>query len=969
MADDSVCVIESPSSSSEADDNSDEDYNPTAARGRKAGTKSRAPVAKKAVGKKAATSRKKSPVLIDLVSSPAPGPASDVKVTTPTGRKRKLGASTPKLQASNGGDQPVKEEGGAEAKPVKRARTVLPEYIPLEGPMRPAPPVPPKKPMVKPRPRKPAATLPKKPKLQKAALSALSAAKEPAAGSTADDAIDVEAEWEARYGWRVEEAVASTVGVQVDVVRNVVNMLTNDCTIPFIARYRREQTGGLQADGLQDIQDTYASLLQVKKKARTILDTLTKENKGDPSVRKLIITAKSSVELDHLFAPYKESKGRSLAQRAKNLGLEETAQQILRGEATVDSINPESLVKADVKGLQSAKEVMLGWQHILADVLSKDRMVLDYLANMAKSPGILLTASKSASAAKLERQAFADGTPGICDKKYDNYANFSRDMRSVQPHQVLAINRGESQKVLTVKLVLPPQLAPGLKRFCESRLCNMGVKMQGQTLQLVKDSVEDAYSRLLEPHLLRSIRSQLTKEAEKESVSVFRSNLRQLLLTPPVRGHAVLGIDPGFKHGCKLAAVSANGSLLQHAVIYPHSGNKGPAANILRQMVLTHNCDLVALGNGTACRETEAFLSELISQGCFEPIKLKYCTVEESGVSVYSVTKDAEAELPGLDPNIRSAVGIARRLQDPLLEYVKVEPKHLGVGMYQHDVTESLLKSALEGVVVECVSFVGVDINVCPELTLRKVSGLNAGTARNIVEWRTTNGPFRNRQQLLKVKRLGNKAFEQCAGFVKVFPETASAAKAAGGGTTSQETTAQSSKPAKGIGGGGSFNPLDMTVIHPESYTLAEHFISHLGLNKEAIGKPYFIEKVRQETAKHGVNHFVNLLGGSIATMQLIVDALQHSVEYDIRSEQHQPLFKSGVLSLDEVHAGLELTGKVKNCTNFGAFVDIGVGTDGLIHVSQMNGHTVALGDRVTVRVLNIERDRRRIGLRLLSKG
>ncbi|KAH8021363.1 hypothetical protein HPB51_015510 [Rhipicephalus microplus] len=741
-------------------------------------------------------------------------------------------------------------------------------------------------------------------------------------------------------------------------------------------------------------------------------------------------------------------------------------------------------------GLSSCVRQADGLPNVEGQPVGKGRAGV-YWGWKAKSPGILLTATKSASAAKLERRAAVDGTPEICDKKYDLYAKFSKDVRAVQPHQVLAINRGESHKVLTVKLVLPPQLEPGLKNFCESCLRNMGVKMQGQTMQLVRDSIEDAYTRLLEPHLFRSIRSQLTKEAEKESVSVFRSNLRQLLLMPPVRGHAVLGIDPGFKHGCKLAAVSANGSLLQHAVISPHNGNKVQAANVLRQMVLTHNrlgeeadakcrqceveekmkkmmvaqselliriakletalateqektrpmgerlksveealaklnkeaaygensrepatrtvekeeqaslektglagstvarpsfseilllersgflqafhalnamrsCDLVALGNGTACRETEAFLSELISKGCFEPIKLKYCTVEESGVSIYSVTKDAEAELPGLDPNIRSAGAAAGSCESHVFEEKKEREK--GV---KHDVTESLLKSALEGVVVECVSFVGVDINVCPELTLRKVSGLNAGTARNIVEWRTTNGPFRNRQQLLNVKRLGSKAFEQCAGFVKVFPQTASGAKPAGE-STGQKKTTQPTKAAKGSSKDDSFNPLDMTVIHPESYTLAEIFISHLGLDKEAIGKPQFIEKVRQETAKYGVNHFVNLLGGSIATMQLIVDALQHSVEYDIRSEQHQPLFKSGVLSLDEVHAGLELTGKVKNCTNFGAFVDIGVGTDGLIHVSQMNGQTIALGDRVTVRVLNIERSRGRIGLRLLSKG
>ncbi|XP_077540757.1 S1 RNA-binding domain-containing protein 1 isoform X2 [Haemaphysalis longicornis] len=939
MDDDSVYVIDPPSSPEVDDDDGDEDYVP-AAPSRKAGTKGRKPAAK---APKAP--RRKTPVVIDLVS-PAESPVVPVnnpasKAAPKPGRKRKV--SLPDYIPLEG---PL---DAAEAKPLKRARTDKPDVVALDGSV-------PKKKVA--RPRKSAVGL-----LKKANLQVPSAG----AGSTPDAAIDVEAEWEARYGWRVEEAVASAVGVQVDVVRNVVDMLSKDCTIPFMARYRREQTGGLQADGLQNIQDTYTGLMQVKKKAQTMLQTLSKEKKGDADVRKLIISARSSVELDHLFAPYKESKGRSLAQRAKNLGLEETAQRILRGEATVESINPESLVKPDVKGLQSAKEVLLGWQHILADVLSKDRAVLDYLANASQNPGIQLTATKTASAVKLERQAHADGTPEISDQKYDNYANFCKNLRFVQPHQVLAINRGESQKVLSVKLQLPPNLTPGVKQFCESRLRSMGLRMQGtETAALVRAAVEDAYTRLLEPHLFRTIRSRLTKEAEKESVRVFRCNLRQLLLTPPVRGHAVLGIDPGFKHGCKLAAVSANGKLLEHAVMFPHTGLRSQAAHTLKQMVLKHSCDLLALGNGTACRETEAFLSELISRGHFEPLKLKYCTVEESGVSVYSVTKEAEAELPGLDPNIRSAVGIARRLQDPLLEYVKVEPKHLGVGMYQHDVTESLLKSALDGVVVECVSFVGVDINVCPESMLKKVSGLNAGTARSIVEWRSTQGPFCNRQQLLSVKRLGNKAFEQCAGFVKVFPETATRQA----GTPPGQATAAPQKKGKGAkSSSNSFDPLDMTVIHPESYTIAEHLISHLGLTKDGIGKPHFIEKVKQETSKHGVSHFVNLLGGTIATMQLIIDALQHSVEYDIRSEQHQPLFKSGVLSMAEVHEGLELTGKVKNCTNFGAFVDIGVGRDGLIHSSQMNGQQVSLGDRVTVRVVSIDKARGRISLRLVSRG
>ncbi|CAN7988958.1 unnamed protein product [Ixodes hexagonus] len=744
-------------------------------------------------------------------------------------------------------------------------------------------------------------------------------------------------------------------------------MLQKDCTIPFIARYRREQTGGLQADGLQDIQQVYQNLLSVKKKAQTMLAHLAKEKKGDAMVKKLIISAKTSEELDHIFAPYKEAKGKSLAQRAKLLGLEESATRILQGQTTVEALPPETLVKPDVKGLASAKEVLLGWQHIIADFISKDRAVLDFLSNMSKSPGIMLTATKSSSATKKAKEALTEGKQqDHNDKKYDNYINFSRDIRTVQPYQarsVLAINRGESQKMLTVKVVLPPSFPASVRNFCASRVREQGAKMHGQTLRLVENAVDDAYSRLLEPHLIRSIRSTLTKVAEQESVNVFRSNLRQLLLTPPVRGHAVLGIDPGFKHGCKLAAVSASGKLLQHSVIHPHlnPASRCTAGNILRQLVVTHNCDLIALGNGTACRETEALLSELISQRAFEPVRVKFCTIDESGASIYSVTKEAEAELPGLDPNIRSAVGIARRLQDPLLEYVKVEPKHLGVGMYQHDISESVLKSALEGVVVECVSFVGVDINVCPETILRKVSGLNTGTAKNIVEWRETNGPFKNRQQLLSVKRLGNKAFEQCAGFIKIFPETARATK--GNGTAAPAQKPKSKKMSD------EFEPLDMTIIHPESYTFAELLISHLKLKKEDIGKPHFIETVKRESARQGVNHFVNILGGSIATMTLIVDALQQNVEYDIRSEQHQPLFKSGVVSLDEIEVGQELTGKVKNCTQFGAFVDIGVGKDGLIHCSQMNGYRVNLGDRVTVRVVNLERSRGRIGLRVIAMG
>ncbi|EEC13399.1 conserved hypothetical protein, partial [Ixodes scapularis] len=765
--------------------------------------------------------------------------------------------------------------------------------------------------------------------------------------------------WEARYGWKVDLAVSASVNARVDVVRNVVDMLQKDCTIPFIARYRREQTGGLQADELQNIQQTYQSLLSVKKKAQTMLAHLAKEEKGDATVKKLIISAKSLEELDHIFAPYKEAKGKSLAQRAKLLGLEDSANRILQGQTTVEALPPETLVKPEVKGnleLSGSSEKLSSLSPVKTTewgLKGRD----PWLVRMSKSPGIMLTATKSSSAAKKAKEALTEGKQqDHADKKYDNYINFSRDVRSVQPYQarsVLAINRGESQKMLTVKVVLPPSFPVSVRNFCASRVREQGAKMYGGTLRLVESAVEDAYSRLLEPHLIRSIRSTLTKVAEQESVNVFRSNLRQLLLTPPVRGHAVLGIDPGFKHGCKLAAVSASGKLLQHSVIHPHASpaSRYSAGNILRQLVVTHNCDLIALGNGTACRETEAFLSELISQRAFMPVPVKFCTIDESGASIYSVTKEAEAELPGLDPNIRSAVGIARRLQDPLLEYVKVEPKHLGVGMYQHDISESVLKNALEGVVVECVSFVGVDINVCPETILRKVSGLNAGTAKNIVDWRETHGPFKNRQQLLSLQSVTNEN-KVC---FHLFQRNGSSVPA----------QKQKSKKVSD-----EFDPLDMTIIHPESYRFAELLICHLKLKKEDIGKQHFIETVKRESSRLGEH-----MAGTVRA--LAVQALPVSVIFlyiepgpaFLLTEQHQPLFKSGVVSLDEIEVGQELTGKVKNCTQFGAFVDIGVGKDGLIHCSQMNGHRVNLGDRVTVLVVNLERSRGRIGLRVIGKG
>ncbi|XP_064489482.1 S1 RNA-binding domain-containing protein 1-like [Ornithodoros turicata] len=772
-----------------------------------------------------------------------------------------------------------------------------------------------------------------------------------------DSIIDVDAEWEAKYGWRVEDEVAAATNQRADVVRNVVRLLEKECTIPFIARYRREDTGGLMADILQDIQQTHNNMLAVKKKALAMIKSLETGKKADAETRKMIYSAKTLDELEHLYAPYKEAKGRSLAQRAKALGLEDAANKILHGEATVMSLQLEDLVKHGTKGLENIHVILLGLQHIIAEYISRHRDVLDYLSNLSKQRGIMIRVKKSAAAVKKAKDS-ADGKCSVDDKKYDNYVDLFRPVDSLQPHQVMAINRGESQKILTVKIELPESFSFMINSFCKDKLNLSSTQSKdGDTRNLIDAAVDDAYSRLLVPYIQRHVRSSLTKEAEKESVNVFRSNLRQLLLTPPIRGHTVMGIDPGFRHGCKIAVVSPSGDLLSTGIVFPHGGEAQArsSANKITQLAKQHGCDLIALGDGTASRETEKFLSSLISQGAFQPLEVEYCTVNESGVSIYSVTKEAEEELPGLDPNLRSAVGIARRLQDPLLEYVKVEAKHLGVGMYQHDISQCTLKNALEGVVVECVSFVGVDVNVCPEAVLRKVSGLNASTAKNIVEWRRTHGPFKNRQQLLTVKRLGAKAYEQCAGFVKIYKETSQA-----------PCNPPPAKKAK-MGIPNSFEPFDMTIIHPESYQFAELFVTHLGLQKSDLGTPAFTRTVRREVERRGVNHFVNTLGGSIATMQLIAEALQQKVDEDIRSEHDKPVFRRSIAQMSDLCVGEVYTGRIKNCTNFGAFVDIGVGKDGLIHVSHMNRLQPKLGDRVTVKITNLDVSRGRIGLQLIS--
>ncbi|PNF21294.1 hypothetical protein B7P43_G02121 [Cryptotermes secundus] len=626
------------------------------------------------------------------------------------------------------------------------------------------------------------------------------------------------------------------------------------------------------------------------------------------------------------------------------------------------------------KGLASIKDVELGIQHIIADIISKDRDVLDLLHKLKEDANIWLTTSKSRPAKEAKTDNKKDVKKGrdgrkdnkdkaFVESKFETYFNFSVPIKSVKPYQVLAVNRGESLKVLSVKINIPDLVLHDLVKFCGRHWLCRGLSYSLRR-RIIDQSIGDSYTRLIQPLLVRQVRSELTRKAEHAAVEVFATNLKTLLLTPPLRGNTVLGIDPGFRNGCKLGITSHTGSLLATDVIYPPFGRQinpdsDSSACKLKELLVKYNCKLIALGNGTACRETEAYLSDLIKNGWFYPLDVQFTIVSEQGASIYSCSPVAQKEFPDTDPNVISAVSLARRLQDPLGELVKVEPKHLGVGMYQHDVPEKELSCALDEVVVECVSFVGVDVNIASHCLLRRVAGLNSSRAEKIIEWRSNNGPFINRQQLKQVKGIGPKTFEQCAGFIRIIPETAQKKN-----TNSAENSSQRKKQKLSIDD--TENPLDRTWIHPESYSVALRFIAKCGAKVEDLGKPDFVSKISITVTTAGLKELAEEFDVPEAQMKLITEGLKVTPEHDLRSEFQKPLFRRSISSLEDIHAGAVLTGRVRNVTHFGAFVDIGVGIDGLIPQSRLRNTRLRLGDRIEVKVFSLDIIRRRISLGLL---
>ncbi|XP_049927595.1 S1 RNA-binding domain-containing protein 1 [Epinephelus moara] len=782
--------------------------------------------------------------------------------------------------------------------------------------------------------------------------------------------------------WDLIELLSTLTCVERWVCANIIGLLREENTVPFMVRYRKEMINHMDADAVRDVQLVYEEICSLAKKTQSVIQTLKKDGVLTAELEQDLRSCRSADELDHVYSPYKKGSKLTKARRAKALGLEEAASALMETPHTLDL---RAWVKPGTEGLSSVEEVATGVEHILADMIAKDPETLTYVKTLCENSFVTIQSSVSKSALKekeQEKSAQGHKKPGAQQNKnkdidkFHIYVDFTCNINRIQPHQTLAINRGESLKILTVKVNIPDRVKSDFTRWCINNRWRPKTLARDELRAMINNAVEDSYKRLILPLLTRSYRTKLTSTAEKESIAMFVRNLRQRLLVCPVRGCVIMGVDPGFRHGCKLAILSPTSQILHTDVVYLHNSDQRKEADKLRHLMMKYSCSKVVIGNGTACRETESVFADLISRRCFNPLDVSYCITNEAGASIYSVSPEAVKEMPDMDPNLRSAVSIGRRVQDPLAELVKIDPKHIGIGTYQHDVSAGALKAALDGVVQECVSFVGVDINICSETLMRHVAGLNAGRARSIAEWREQNGPFANREQLKLVKGMGPKTYQQCAGFIRINPQTLHSAKSSPH-PAPEKPTAKKSKGKAGVNIPTSFNPLDQTCIHPESYHIAQRFLSLVGGSADQIGSAGLRQCVESKVRTSSVEELARTLDTTPETLQLIIDGLTQPPGFDIRQNFGQADFKRGIVSMSDLRVGTVLTGRVDNTTLFGAFVDIGVGRAGLIHKSNITldklpvsqrRRSLALGpgERVEVRVLNVDLQRGRIGLDLI---
>ncbi|KAF1375532.1 hypothetical protein PFLUV_G00221180 [Perca fluviatilis] len=731
---------------------------------------------------------------------------------------------------------------------------------------------------------------------------------------------------ELNMNWDLIELLSNLTCVERWVCVNIIRLLREDNTVPFMVRYRKEMINHMDADAVRDVQLVYEEICSLAKKTQSVIQTLKKDGVLTAELEQNLRSCRSADELDHVYSPYKKGSKLTKARRAKALGLEAAASALMDAPHTLDL---RAWVKPGTEGLSSLEEVATGVEHILADMIAKDPETLTYVKTLCENSFVTIQSSVSKSALKEKEQhksVQGHKAPGAQQNKnkdidkFHLYVDFTCNIHRIQPHQTLAINRGESLKILTVKVNIPDKVKSDFTRWCINNRWRQRTFARDELRTIIKNAVEDSYKRLILPFLTRSYRTKLTSAAEKESIAMFVRNLRQRLLVCPVRGCVIMGVDPGFRHGCKLAVLSPTSQILHTDVVYLHNSGQQKEADKLRHLMIKYSCSRVVIGNGTACRETESVFADLISRRSFHPLDVSYCITNEAGASIYSVSPEAVKEMPDMDPNLRSAVSIGRRVQDPLAELVKIDPKHIGIGTYQHDVSAGALKAALDGVVQECVSFVGVDINICSE---------------TLMSGKSSPHPL---------------------------PEKPAAKKAKGKTSVNIPT---------------SFNPLDQTCIHPESYHVAQRFLSLMGGSADQIGSAALRQCVEGKVRTSSVEELARTLDTTPETLKLIIDGLTQPPGFDIRQNFGQADFKRGIVSMSDLRVGAVLTGRVDNTTLFGAFVDIGVGRAGLIHKSNITldklpasqrRRSLALGpgERVEVRVLNVDPQRGRIGLDLI---
>ena len=696
-------------------------------------------------------------------------------------------------------------------------------------------------------------------------------------------------------------------------VKNVVQLLDEGNTIPFIARYRKELHGAMDDTSLRSLEERLQYLRGLAERRETVKKSISEQGKLTDELAAAIDSAKTLAEVEDLYRPYKQ-KRRTRATAAREKGLEPLASLLFAQERGCP--RPEDAARSFIdpeKGAETLADALQGANDIIAEWISDNAAVRGSLREMLEKRGTLR------SLAATEE-----------DSVYRLYYDFEQPLSRLQGHQILAINRGEKEKMLSATVLLDREQAlPLLRRAV--------VKPGSAAMDFVKAAAEDAYDRLIYPSLEREMRASLTERADEGAIGQFALNLKPLLMQPPVKGKVTMGLDPGYRMGCKDAVVDGTGKVLDTAVVYPTYGErqKGEAIAALLKLIRKHGVEHIAIGNGTASRETEQMAVELIRQASASGAHVSYMIVSEAGASVYSASKLAAEEFPQYDVNLRSAVSIARRLQDPLAELVKIDPKAIGVGQYQHDMPQKQLDDALCGVVEDCVNAVGVDINTASPSLLQRVSGLNATTAKNVVAYREENGAFTSRAQIKKVPKLGPKAFQQCAGFLRV-PESKSI--------------------------------LDNTAVHPESYEAAKALLALSGHTLADV-KEGRISDLPERIKSYGEGKAAAEIGVGVPTLRDIVSELLKPGR-DVRDELPKPILRTDVLEMKDLTPGMVLTGTVRNVIDFGVFVDIGVHQDGLVHISQVAdkfikhpSEVVSVGDVVKVVVLEVDEKKKRISL------